>query len=496
MTNTTPAQTADGPRALRGLSAKLLAMTVVFVMLGEVLIFLPSIANFRVQWLKARVAQAEIAGLAAEAADQRHLPAPLRTEILDAAGVLAITLMRDGERQSLTREQTSQLPDAIYDLRDIRWLPAIADAFEVMLGKGERMIAVVDAPPNMPDGIIEVVLDEKPLREAMLRFGVKILILSVILSAIVASLVYATLNLMLLRPIKQIIRNMMSFRANPEDRSRIIMPATRQDEIGMAARELHAMQSELSAMLQQKSRLAALGLAAAKVNHDLRNMLSSAQLISDRLALSDDPTVKRFAPKLIASLDRAISFLSETLRFGRAEEPPPQREVLELKPLVDDLLEAELLHASSRVLLFNEVPKGLMVDAGRDQLIRVLGNLVRNAVQALEAALGEDSSRAEGHVRLSARRDGGVVTIEIADDGPGIPAQLRPRLFEAFQSAAKHGGVGLGLAIADDLIRAHGGGIRLRDSGPTGTVFEIRLPDRVISLREGRRGARQTPASG
>ncbi|WP_395689869.1 ATP-binding protein [Aestuariivirga sp.] len=496
MTHTTPAQTQDGPRLLRGLSAKLLAMTVVFVMLGEVLIFLPSIANFRIQWLKARVAQAEIAALATEAADGRGLPAALRTEILDGAGVLAIALMRDDKRLSLTRGETSQLPAISHDLRDIGWLPAIADAFGVMLSGGDRVIAVVDAPPNMPGGIIEVVLHEKSLQQAMLRFGINILILSVILSAIVAGLVYATLNLMLLRPIKQIIRNMVSFRTNPEDRSRIITPSARQDEIGMAARELHAMQSELATMLQQKSRLAALGLAAAKVNHDLRNMLSSAQLISDRLALAEDATVKRFAPKLIASLDRAIALLSETLRFGRAEEPPPQREILELRPLVDDLIEAEVLHASPRILLFNDVPAGLMIDAGRDQLLRILNNVLRNAVQALETAIDDGDGKLEGHVRVSARRESSVVTIEIADDGPGIPEQLKPRLFEAFQSAAKQGGVGLGLAIAAELLRAHGGEIRLRDTGPSGTVFQIRIPDRLVSLREGRRGARKAAASG
>jgi signal transduction histidine kinase len=283
---------------------------------------------------------------------------------------------------------------------------------------------------------------------------------------------------------------MLSFRQNPEDRSRIIAPSGRKDEIGLAERELHDMQSELSSMLQQKSRLAALGLAVSKVSHDLRNMLSSAHVISDRLSMAEDPTVKRFAPKLIVSLDRAISFLTQTLKFGRAQEPPPMREKLPLKELADEVIEAAVLQASSRVVLFNHVPPDVLVDADRDQLSRVLTNLLRNAIQAVEGGEGEAGRMPEGHVTLRSWREGSVVTIEVRDNGPGIPERIRPRLFEAFQSAAKPGGVGLGLAIAAELIRAHGGDVQLAGTGPEGTVFHVTLPDQVVALRPGRRGER------
>ena len=494
MTDAAPADWEKGPGPLRGISGKLLVMTVIFVMLGEVLIFLPSIANFRIQWLRGRVAQAETAALAAEAAGGRMLSPGLRREILDGAGVLAVSLVRpDGRQLTLVRDDVAPVTAASHDLRDSHWMAAIVDAFAVMLDGGNRVIAVRDAPPNMPGGMIEAVLTEAPLRHAMVRFGINILILSVILSAIVAGLIYATLNIMLLRPVKQLTSNMVSFRTNPEDRSRIIAPSTRRDEIGVAARQLHAMQSELATLLQQKTRLAALGLAAAKVNHDLRNMLSSAQMISDRLAMAEDPTVKRFAPKLIASLDRAISFLTQTLRFGRAEEPPPVREIFELRGLADEVIESEGLHATPRIRLCNDVPEDLRIDAGRDQIMRVLTNLLRNAVEALDGWITEGGSAREARVSLSAHREGSVTVIMVADNGPGIPAQLRPRLFEAFQSAAKPGGAGLGLAIAAELIRAHGGVILLRDSGSAGTVFEIRVPDRAIAPHRVERMMRQTP---
>jgi signal transduction histidine kinase len=349
---------------------------------------------------------------------------------------------------------------------------------------------VIDRPPNMSGDVIEVALYEAPLRQAMIGYGINILILSVILSAIVAGLVFAALNVVLVRPIKRLTQQMVAFRENPEDRSRIIAPSGRNDEIGLAERELHDMQSDLSSMLQQKSRLAALGLAVAKVSHDLRNMLSSAHVISDRLSMAEDPTVKRFAPKLIVSLDRAISFLTQTLKFGRAQEPPPSREKVPLKELADEVIEAAVLQASSRVVLFNHVPPGALIDADRDQLSRVLTNLLRNAIQAVEGGESEAGQTPEGHVTIGAWREGSVVTVEVMDNGPGIPERVRTKLFEAFQSAAKPGGVGLGLAIAAELIRAHGGEIRLAGTGPEGTVFHVTVPDQVVALRPGRRGER------
>ena len=488
MTGKTETPRRDSPGLLRGLSGKVLALTILFVMLGEILIFLPSIANFRIQWLKGRVAQAEIAALAAEAAPDRILSSDLRTEILKGAGVLVVSLTRGNKRQLIVRSEGDHMIDASFDLRSTRWLDAITDAFGTMLQTGPRVIGVIDYPPNMSGDIIEVALLEEPLRKAMYGYGFNILILSVILSLIVARLVFAALNIVLVRPMQRLTRNMLSFRQNPEDLSRVIRPSSRRDEIGLAERELHDLQTELASMLQQKSRLAALGLAVSKVSHDLRNMLSSAHLISDRLSMAEDPTVKRFAPKLISSLDRAINFLSQTLKFGRAQEPPPARERLKLRELADEVIDSTVVQASSRVVLFNQVPADTLIDADREQLNRVLTNLLRNAIQALE---GLEDSTSEGHVTLRSWREGSVVTVEIKDNGPGIPERVRLRLFEAFQSAAKSGGVGLGLAIASELIRSHGGEIRLHSTGPGGTVFHVVIPDIVTELRSGRRGERQ-----
>lgn len=486
----------DRPGLLHGLSGKVLVLTILFVMLGEVLIFLPSFANFRITWLKNRVAQAEIAALAVEAAPDRMLSGDLRNELLMGAGVHVVALKKGDTRQLVLRGDQAPMIDAIYDLRATGWMEAIWDAFRALAAGDGRVIGVIDTPPNMSGDLIELALDEAPLREAMLRYAVSILIISVILSLMVAGLVFLALNRALVRPMQRLTANMVAFGDDPENPGRIIEPGRRRDEIGVAERELHAMQTELSGLLQQKNHLAALGLAVSKVSHDLRNLLASAQLISDRLAMVNDPTVQRFAPKLIASLDRAIDLCVKTLKYGRAQEAPPAREKIALKPLIDEVIDTAVVQASSRIVFYNHAPPGLEIDADRDQLFRILTNIARNAIQAIEGVQADDETAPDGSVTLRAWREGTIVTIEVNDTGPGIPERVREHLFEAFQSAARPGGTGLGLAISAELTRAHGGDIMLAATGEQGTSFRLTIPDRVTELRAGRRGERRFAAEG
>jgi signal transduction histidine kinase len=270
----------------------------------------------------------------------------------------------------------------------------------------------------------------------------------------------------------------------------------RGDEIGIAERELRDMQIELATLLHQKSHLAALGLAVSKVSHDLRNLLSSAHLISDRLSMVNDPTVQKFAPKLIASLDRAIALCVQTLKYGRAEEPLPRRDRFMLNLLIDEVIESIAVEASSRVVLYNNVPQNLSADADRDQLFRVLTNLLRNAAEAIEAPKDDGQEAREGAITIKGWREGSVVTMSVSDNGPGIPDRVREHLFQAFQGSAKPGSSGLGLTIAADLVRAHGGELWLTSTGPEGTTFMLTLPDRIAELRSGKRGERRSTLEG
>lgn len=467
-------------RTVAGLSTKLLLLTILFVMVAEVLVFVPSVSNFRRQWLMERLQAAQIASLAAEAAPGGRLPAKLRDELLDRARVKAISVKHEDSRSLIVQMDTPEEVDT-YDLRDASWAELIGDALMVYVVPDDRVIRVVGEPGFNPGETVDVVMEEGPLKAAMMKYGFDILGLSILISIITATLVFLALDWLLVKPMTQLTRNMVRFAEQPEDPSRIIAPSKRRDEIGTAERELAAMQNELSQTLSQKTRLAALGLAVSKISHDLRNMLSSAQLLSDRLAEVRDPTVQRLVPKLIASLDRAIRLCVQTLDFGQAQETPPNRVRFELAPLVTEVGDSLGLPREGEIDWDLNLEDGLEVDADRDQLYRVLANLCRNAVQAFEAEPG-----CIGTIQVFARRDGAVVSIDVADTGPGVPEQARKRLFQAFQSVARKGGSGLGLAISAELVMAHGGQIELVGN-EGGATFRITIPDVVVELERARR---------
>ena len=478
----------DGPapRPRFGLSGKLLLLTILFVMLTEVLVYVPTVANFRLAWLNDRLAAARTAALVAFPGGK--VPENLAREILDSVGAKAVAMKMGQQRRLLALSDTLPPVQHDIDMRRITWFDAVLDAFDTLLSAENDIMRVV-GPAPMGGEFVEIVIEEAPLREAMLRFSVNVLLLSLFISTGTAALVYLSLHYLFVRPMRRITAEMIAFRREPENPTRILIASGRRDEIGIAESELAAMQTDIASMLHQKSRLAALGLAVSKINHDLRNLLASAQLFSDRLTGSTDPTVQRFAPKLMRALERAIDFCQSTLSYGRAQEPPPERRMVALQPLVDEVRETLGLGPESSIQWISAIDRELRIDADSDQLFRILMNLGRNARQALEGRAPNDPARDQ--VRLTGRRQGAVVIIEISDTGPGMSEKARGHLFEAFHASTKTGGTGLGLAIADELVRAHGGEIRLVD-GTLGATFRITLPDRAVELgtRRGERARR------
>jgi len=473
-----PAQPAEQAPGF-GLSAKLLVLTVLFVMVAEVFIYVPSIANFRLNWLNDRLAAAHTAALVLDAAPSGMVPDTLARQILDSIGARTVAMKMGTQRRLLAIANMPPMVNDEVDMRSVTWWRAIVHAFETLVSTDDSVIRVVGAAP-MGGEFLEVVLDEKPLRAAMLRFSTNILLLSLVISGITAALVYLALHYLLVRPMRRITANMTAFRAEPENASRIIAPSRRSDEIGIAESELAHMQRDLASMLQQKTHLAALGLAVSKINHDLRNLLASAQLFSDQLASLPDPRVQRFAPKLMRSLERAIAFCQSTLSYGRVQEKLPERKLLPLEPLIEEVHETLGLTSESSVRWIVAVERGLTVDADHDQLFRTLLNVARNSVQAMEARENRDPGRDQ--IRFTGRREGAVVVIEVSDTGPGVPEKARAHLFEAFQGSTRTGGSGLGLAISAELIRAHGGDIHLVE-GTIGATFRITIPDRAVDLK-------------
>jgi len=461
-----------------GLSGKLLVLTLSFVMLAEVLIYVPSVANFRLNWLNDRLSAAYTAALVLETAPS-GVPDAVARQILDSIHARAVAIKMGNQRRLLA--VADDMPPAIQhdiDMRNMSWHGAIIEAFDTLICADADVMRVVGKAP-MGGEFVEIVVDEAPLRKAMVDFSIRILLLSLIISAITATLVYLALHRLLVRPMGRMTANMVAFRADPENPARVMAASQRNDEIGTAERELAAMQLDLATSLQQKNHLAALGLAVSKINHDLRNLLSSAQLFSERLAKISDPHVQRFAPKLMMALERAIAFCQSTLSYGRVQEPPPDRRPISLELLVEDVRETLGLDSGAPLRWVAAVERGVTVDADPDQLFRILLNLARNAMQALETRDTKDPGRDQ--IRVTGRREGAVVVIEVSDTGPGLSEKARAHLFEAFKGSTRTGSVGLGLAIVAELVRAHGGEIRLVE-GTIGATFRISIPDRAVDL--------------
>ena len=463
------------PRGLTrlGLSAKLLLVTVLFVMLAEVLIYVPSIANFRRNWLNDRIAAAQVAALVLEGAPEDGLPEGSENRLLMGVGARAIAARVGGARRLLSLD--SMPPPEVarsVDLRNLDWWTSIREAISVLIAPATMPIRVVGEAVGGAD-FVEIVIDEAPLRRAMLKFSWSLLLISLLLIGLTALAVYIALNSLIVGPIRQLAANVMEFEAEPENPQRVIEPSLRADEIGEAERALARMQMTLAGELRTKKHLAELGLAVSKINHDLRNMLAAAQLMSDQLVETRDAKIRRFAPRLIATLGRAIEFCQATLAYGRAAEATPAIRQVTLRRLVAEQAELLGLPDNKQLRFDNQVPAELTAACDPDQMARVLTNLMRNAIQALTQAGAEAGS--QPLLTVTGAPTNGSVTLRVIDNGPGVPQRARANLFQAFRGSVTPGGTGLGLAVAAELVRLHGGTIELEPS-PVGAVFRVSLP--------------------
>ncbi|WP_119299822.1 sensor histidine kinase [Dongia deserti] len=453
----------------RGLSARLLALTICFVMVSEVLIYVPSIARFRDDWLSERLATAYLAILALEATPDYMIDPQLEIELLENAGARLIALRTPDGKNLIMRGSTPAniIISRQIDLSDQMPTTLIKDAFEQLSSGGGRLLRVRGQTPQAGDAWIDVVLDDTPLHQAMISYSWRIVGLSIVISLVTAALIFAALQWLLIRPMRNLTQRMVDFRANPEDMSRDDAAARRSDEIGVAERELLQLQKQIRKALKQRERLAALGTAVSKINHDLRGVLATAQLVADRLAHSDNPEVKKMAPSLVRSLDRAISLCTDTLNFTREGPTKPEYSRFPLAELHGEVGESLGKYLNGAVVLQADFAQDFTLTADRAQLYRVIHNLAENALQ-----MGAHN------VAIRARRADGKVEIEVADDGPGLPPKALQNLFAPFKGSARSGGTGLGLAIARELMRVQGGDLKLAANDAKGATFLLELPDR------------------
>ena len=469
------------------LSAKLLVLTIGFVMLSEVFVFVPSVAKFRNDWLTDRLTRARTVLLMSPEVPVGVVMPPEQVEAnqkrienaIRSFDVVTLAHRKDGRRQliAMIDEDAGEI-GAEFDVVHTGPWQSIRDAFMTLLSTKPRTIVISGSPPGT-NQLIQVVALEQPLRIAMLTYTRNVMILSLIISILTAAMVYFALSKLFVRPIARLADSMEAFSKNPEASENIIKPCGRTDELGTAEEGLAEMQKDLQSTLSNQKRLASLGLAVSKVNHDLRNILASVQLFSDRLTALPDPDVQRFAPKLIAGIDRAIGYCESTLVYGSAKEEPPKRQLVCLSKMIKELESLLDLDDHPTIEWRNAVPAETELDADPEQIFRVLMNLSRNAIKVLEAMEGESLVR---RLTIGANMLEDRTRITISDTGPGVPKRAQEHLFEAFRGSLSKGGTGLGLAIAHEIVTAHGGTIKLKDDVSPGATFEIELPNKGKSI--------------
>jgi len=475
----------EGNPLRRSLSSRLLALTILFVLLAEIVVMIPSVAKHRIDWLNARIEAAYLVGLALDAPGQERIGPETAQMLFSTANILGVTIGHDGARMPVMAP-TAELSEVSHyvDLRAGMATRKIAAAWSTVFSTGDATIRVVGEAQYAPGSMVDIFVSQAALRRDLLIYSRNILLLSLVISTLTAGLVYWSLNRMIVRPVKRLTRNMAAFESNPEDARNLLKPSARADEIGAAERSLAAMEGRIQSLLSERKRLAALGAGISKISHDLRNILASAQLMSDRLAKSDDPRVRKLSPRLISALDRAITLSRDTLNFARMDAKNLDKSALKLHDQVEEVFEDA---AAMEVRFENNVPENLIVIADKTQLYRALSNLVRNSVDALlsERDAKENNAApvnapsidvAAGFVRIDATNADGVLRIEIADNGRGVPDIAREHLFEPFKGSFKPGGSGLGAAIAHEIAKAHGGELVLEKTSADGSVFVLTLP--------------------
>jgi len=456
---------------IESLPGQLLMLTVGLIAIGVVLVYFPASAGFRLQWMMDRAEAAHLAALAADVAPGGALGEDEVWALLAGADAVAVSRVRNGMNELVLYAGPIDGPLIESDVRTTGWIGHVRDTVSTLAAEPGRFLRIRATPMGRPDELIDVIVPEAPLKAALVSFSRRYLAYSVLIALAVGAIIYLSLFYLFVRPMRRLATAMIRFRDAPNDPARTIRPGTARNEIGQAETELARMQTEIRQALQQRERLAALGEAVATINHDLRNVLASAQLVSDRLATDSDERVRGMGQRLVRAVARGVRLCEATLEFGRAEESPPVRQHIALAELLDEAAnDALLVEGGSKIDWLNQAGPEHVLHADPDHGHRIFLNLFRNAIQAMAAG------DAPAMLEVSVSGETGFLRIEVRDTGPGVPARVRDKLFRPFAGSTKRGGTGLGLSIARDLARAHGGNIELVSTGPDGTVFAVRLP--------------------
>lgn len=455
-----------------GLRGRLLSLTVGFVLFAVLMVYPLLAANFRNGWLLERTQAAQIAALAVEAAPDGRVSEGLSRELLAQAQVISVAVEGEDFRELILAPSVDIAgPLVQIDLRNADAPPSMTSPFSHIFAPKGRFLQILVTPSMTDDMQMEVIVPESALRGDLVAFSRTLLLVSLIISAIVGGLIYLAIYRLVVQPMQGLTRSLIRFAEAPEGPDVKFTPG-RSDEMRRAHVALEDMQRQVSASFRQRKRLADLGEAVAKINHDLRNSLAAAQIVSESLAASEDPRVRRAVPRLERAIERAIGLAEATLRYGRADPPGPNLQPINIIPAIEEAA-LEGLAGRPDIAWTLEAPERLMAMADPDHIHRIIANLVRNSARAVT---DNKNGVAPGRISAQAFQDGAQLVVEIADNGPGIPPAMIGALFQPFSGSSTRDGAGLGLAIARELARGMKGELEMTRSDGAGAVFRLTAP--------------------
>ena len=469
-----------------GLTLKLLLVTIVFAVVCELAVLIPSISKFHATWIQDKLIEAD-AGVKVFNESQENLEY-FSVFLLGSTGAEVIAEKKGQTRVLHAMGELPEMIDREINLDSNSALDEVTRSINTLFFGSDRVVRIVGSSQYSESSQVEIIFMESKIRAGLILFAIQVIGISLPIIVLVSALLFFSLYLMIIRPVQRLSKFTDQVAENPEGLERIKVLSNRTDEIGKTQKNLVNMEERLQSTIREHRHLANLGLAVSKINHDLRNILASAQLLLERLEDLPDPTVRRLAPKIISTLDRAVSYTRTVLDYGKTQEAPPKRKMIQLSPVVSEIGQVLSLDTNKKIEWSNNVNDEIEVDADPEHLFRILMNLCQNSLQALES---KKTPVINKQIVVNAERQGSVVQIEVSDTGPGVPYLERTKIFHAFQSSFKTGGFGLGLSIAAELVEAHGGKILLKETD-SGAIFEISIPDSPIEFSSERQNLQKS----
>ncbi len=441
----------------------------------EVLVLLPAVGYYRSLQLQELVDDTALIIDSLRSAPTDTIDEEQSSFLLEKLGVYNITLLFPDRQERLLTPPNNQPIDAgTINLMEDSLLSKLFSGPACIISRNSDTMRLI-GQPELNDYAVDMTVPERPICMDVRRFARDLFVLSIWLCVIAATLLFVTANFNLAAPILRLTRAITGFDTSSRDRAQIVQPTSRVREIYEAETSLRDMQERVIVAMEQRDKLVTLGESVSKIQHDLRNMLSTATLTADRLEFSEDPKVRQSAPRLKRALDRAVALSSQTVEYGALGSRPTNIKEIDLNATIQEIIDDEksLCKDLPYRWIFSS-PKGLKARTDEEYFTRVYRNLLRNARQILDEGQGDNII-----TRVSVLENG--ISVQIEDDGPGMSEKARANLFKPYTGSSRKGGSGLGLALSHELSILMGAELRMIKSDSSGTIFEIFLPKNPLN---------------